>query len=51
MLVSRQEHLLKDLRAHPELSMRAGRTRGLVVQHFTDLGYADHHIGGGTAGC
>lgn len=51
MLVSRQEHLLKDLRAHPELSMRAGRNRGQVAQYLTDLGYAVHHIGGGTAGC
>lgn len=44
---SRQGPLLKDLHGRPELSMLEERTRGLIAQHLTDLGYAVQHIGGG----
>lgn len=47
---SRQGPLLKDLHGRPELSMLEERTRGLIAQHLTDLGYAVQHIGGGVVG-
>lgn len=45
-----QEPLLKDLHQNPELSMMEERTRGIVTERLTDLGYEVHQIGGGVVG-
>ncbi|MGY5765045.1 amidohydrolase [Brachybacterium sp. DNPG3] len=45
-----QQPLYEDLHAHPELSMREERTRAILVERLTGLGYAVQEIGGGVVG-
>lgn len=42
--------LYEDLHAHPELSMREERTRGILVDHLRTHGFAVQEIGGGVVG-
>ncbi|SDS73709.1 amidohydrolase [Corynebacterium timonense] len=45
-----QEELYIDLHRHPELSMREDRTRGVIVDKLTALGYDVVEVGGGVVG-
>lgn len=42
--------LYEDLHAHPELSMREERTRGVLAEQLTKHGFAVQEIGGGVVG-